>query len=178
MLNIVLAFRCFFRVLLGKEVPAEARGEKTGETPAALPAASPSPTVQASEIEKGAALLLALLQREGRLIDFLQEPIDAYDDAQIGAAVRNIHRDCRKALSEHCQLKPILDGTEDSPVVVEQGFDPGEVRLVGNVTGEPPFRGLLRHHGWKIDHFELPATTGAADPRLVTPAEVELSAVG
>src|SRR5437867_4767902 len=54
--------------------------------PAAAPA-PPSPPAKA-EPDDGAALrLLATLQQEGRLVDFLEEDIGPYSDEQIGAAV-------------------------------------------------------------------------------------------
>ena len=56
--------------------------------------------------------VLAVLQRDGRLIDFLQEELDSYTDAQIGAAVRDIHRGCRKSLHEYLTIEPIIDGAE------------------------------------------------------------------
>src|SRR5579885_2189435 len=93
--------------------------------------------------------LLAALQEEGRLVDFLTEDIAPYSDAQVGAAVRDIQAKCRKALESCVKLEPILRGAEDDPVTIETGFDPAAVRLTGNVTGGPPFRGVLRHAGWR-----------------------------
>lgn len=117
---------------------------------------------------------LALLQREGRLLDFLLEDIAAYSDAQVGAAVRDIHRGCRKAIEEHFALEPILAGDEGQPITVPVGFDPGAVRLTGNVTGEPPFRGTLQHHGWRVKEFRLPEVNPGRDEFVVAPAEVAL----
>src|SRR5439155_12614841 len=110
------------------------------------------------------------------LVDFLQEDIDAYTDAQIGAAVRDIHRGCRKALHDYLTIRPILGGPEDSPVTVAPDFDPAEIRLTGNVQGSPPFRGVLKHHGWRVEAVHLPALPGARDDSSVlAPAEVEIS---
>src|SRR5205807_739986 len=83
--------------------------------------------------------LLALLQREGRLLDFLLEDIQAYADADIGAAVRDIHRKCQAALKEHLILEPVVTQPEQATVDIPSGFDPSAVRLTGNVTGQPPF---------------------------------------
>jgi hypothetical protein len=124
----------------------------------------------------GAAVqLLAILQREGRLLDFLQEDVDGYSDAQIGAAVRDIHRGCKKALAEHMPLEPVLREAENAQVRVDPGFDPSRIRLVGNVVGEPPFTGALRHHGWRIAKVTLPSPARGTDPSVVAPAEVELA---
>ena len=94
--------------------------------------------------------VLAVSQRDGRLIDFLEEDIDAYTDAQIGAAVRDIHRGCRKSLHDYLTIEPIIDGAEEAQVQVPADFDPAAIRLIGNVNGKPPFRGVLKHHGWRV----------------------------
>ncbi|HEY1376982.1 MAG TPA: DUF2760 domain-containing protein, partial [Gemmataceae bacterium] len=117
---------------------------------------------------------LALLQREGRLLDFLMEDVQVYNDAQIGAAVRDIHRTCRKALQDHLVLEPVLSDAEGSEVTVPTGFDPSAVRLTGNVTGQPPFRGTLKHHGWRVRGLNLAPPPGGQDEFVVQPAEVEL----
>ncbi len=119
--------------------------------------------------------LLALLQREGRLLDFLLEDIQAYGNEQIGAAVRDIHRSCHKAIQEHLVLEPVLAGAEGSAVEVPAGFDPSRVRLTGNVTGQPPFRGTLQHHGWRVKEIKLAKPPEGQDEFVIQPAEVELS---
>lgn len=119
--------------------------------------------------------VLNLLQREGRLLDFLLEDVQAYSDAQIGAAVRDIHRTCRKALQDHLTLEPVMTDTEGAEVTVPVGFDPSAVRLTGNVTGQPPFRGRLVHRGWRVREIKLPQPMGGQDEFVVQPAEVELT---
>jgi hypothetical protein len=120
--------------------------------------------------------VLAVLQRDGRLVDFLQEDIDAYTDGQVGAAVRDIHRGCRKALRDYLTILPILPGDEDEPVTVAPEFDPATIRLTGNVQGNPPFSGVLKHHGWRVEAVHLPALPGARDDSaILAPAEVEVS---
>lgn len=118
--------------------------------------------------------VLALLQREGRLVDFLMEDVQGYQDAQIGAAVRDIHRQCQAALKEHLVIEPVLPKPEGSTVDVPVGFDPSAVRLVGNVTGEPPFRGTLQHHGWRVKEIKLTPPPEGQDELVLSPAEVEL----
>lgn len=118
--------------------------------------------------------LLTLLQREGRLLDFLLEDVQGYGNEQIGAAVRDIHRSCAKALHEHLTLTPILTGAEGSTVDVPVGFDPSAIRLTGNVTGQPPFRGTLQHHGWRVTAIKLSKPPEGQDEFVVQPAEVEL----
>jgi len=119
--------------------------------------------------------ILAVLQRDGRLIDFLEEEIDGYTDAQVGAAVRDIHRGCRKALRDYLAIEPVLPGAEEDRVTVAGDFDPAAVRLIGNVQGSPPFQGILRHHGWRARSTQLPALPASRDDTSVLcPAEVEI----
>jgi hypothetical protein len=117
---------------------------------------------------------LGLLQREGRLIDFLQEDIEPYDDAQIGAAVREVHRGCRAALKEVFGLSPVLKAAEGSQVEIEEDFDPTRIKLIGNIQGNPPFKGTLRHCGWKFTEVHLPEWTAKEKTDVLAPAEVEI----
>jgi Domain of unknown function (DUF2760) len=119
--------------------------------------------------------VLAVLQRDGRLVDFLEEEIDAYSDAQIGAAVRDIHRGCRKSLHDYLTIEPVIDAAEEQRVTVPVDFDPAAIRLVGNVNGSPPFQGILKHHGWRVRSVHLPLLPVARDDASVlSPAEVEI----
>ena len=117
---------------------------------------------------------LGLLQREGRLIDFLTENISGYDDAQVGAAVREIQTKCQAALNEHLEMEPVLAQEENSTVEVPAGFDPSRIRLTGNVTGQPPFRGTLLHRGWRVKAIKLAPAPEGQDEFVLQPAEVEL----
>lgn len=135
----------------------------------------PPPKEEKPPRPSGAPLrLLALLQREGRLLDFLLEDMQAYPDAQVGAAVRDIHRQCQAALKEHLVLEPVLPQAEGATVEVPAGFDPSAIRLTGNVTGQPPFRGTLQHHGWRVRELKLAAPPEGQDEFVLMPAEVEL----
>ncbi|MBI3411814.1 MAG: DUF2760 domain-containing protein [Planctomycetes bacterium] len=117
---------------------------------------------------------LALLQREGRLLDFLLEDIEAYANDQVGAAVRDIHRSCHKALRDHLVLEPVLKAAEEETVEIPAGFDPSAIRLTGNVTGDPPFKGTLRHRGWRVKEIKLAPLPEGQDQFVLQPAEVEL----
>jgi hypothetical protein len=139
------------------------------------PAPKPHPADLSAHHTDGALALLALLQREGRLVDFLRESIDDYDDEDIGAAVRDIHRGCKKVLDDHLDIEPVMPGEEDDEVKVPKGFDPGEVRLIGDVSGDPPFDGTLRHHGWRVVKASLPTLSDGVDRRVLAPAEVEVA---
>lgn len=123
--------------------------------------------------DDGALALAAWLQREGRLIDFLQEDIDDYEDEQIGAAVRAIHKGCKKVMDEGFSLERILEGEEESPVTVPVGFDPVTISLSGKVSGDPPFKGTLMHHGWRSAAVKVPVSE-TVDTKVLAAAEVEL----
>ena len=140
----------------------------------AAPAAAPATETDADPATAGALRLLALLQKEGRLVDFLEEDIEPYSDAQVGAAVRAIHAGCRKALHERMQITRIYPDEDGATVEVPAGFDAAELRLTGNVHGEPPFRGVLQHGGWRAAGVDLPRGTGL-DPAVLAPAEVEIA---
>jgi hypothetical protein len=137
----------------------------------------PPPTKQPPKpVRSEAVTLLATLQREARFVDFIKEPLDSYSDAQIGAAVRDVHRDCATVLDRLFAIRSIVDQEEGSPVEVPPGFDAGRYRLTGNVAGDPPFRGRLAHHGWEAAEVQLPAWSGTPlSARIVAPVEVELA---
>jgi hypothetical protein len=117
---------------------------------------------------------LTLLQRDGRLLDFLLEDVAAATDMDLGAGVREIHRQCQKALKEHLILEPVLPQEENTTVEVPAGFDPSAIRLTGNVTGTPPFKGMLIHRGWRVKEIKLGPLSAGQDHYVLQPAEVEL----
>jgi Domain of unknown function (DUF2760) len=140
----------------------------------AKPAAAVAAPRPSEPPENTALRLLASLQEDGRLVDFLTEEIAGYSDEQIGAATRGIHATCGKALRACVRLEPVLPGREDETVTVPAGFDPASIRLTGNVQGEPPFTGTLRHAGWRAAGVTIPARAGL-DPKIIAPAEVEIA---
>lgn len=158
-----LAIKAFFRVFKDREFAKEVtnlldptKDEKKEETQ-----------------PKQALALLALLQEEGRLIDFLQEDIADYEDEQIGAAVRNIHGKSRKVLKDMFDIVPVINDRQDGEnITVEEGFDKNEIKLVGEVSGNPPFKGELKHHGWKITKAKFPPKL--TNYAIIAPAEVEV----
>ncbi len=129
---------------------------------------------KAMDDQRRALLLFSMLQREGRLMDFLAEDLSLYEDDQIGAAARGVQESCKKLIEKHFKPLPVLDKEEGEPVTVEDNFDPASIKLIGNVSGNPPFTGILRHRGWRAGRFELPSLIAQGDPRLISPAEVEL----
>ncbi len=137
-------------------------------------ALAPSTPIDETERLTPALQMLALLQQEGRLVDFLQEDIGDYSDEQVGAAARTIHSGCRKALLERMDISRIFDDDDGATVEIAADYDANEVRLSGNVHGDPPFRGSLEHGGWRVSNVKLPEQTGG-DPAVVAPAEVEIA---
>ncbi len=119
--------------------------------------------------------LFSLMQREGRLMDFLNEDLDGYDDAQIGSAVRSIHAGCRQLVQEYLNPEPVMDQHEGAVVEVPVDFDSGVIKLTGNVVGEPPFSGILRHKGWQVGKMNLPTLSGRQNAEIIAPAEVEIT---
>lgn len=156
-----------FRVLLKAEFAARV-------TEALKALESPAQQLEPQRVHASALLLLSGLQREGRLVDFLQQDVAGFSDEQVGAAARVVHGGCRKVLREHFDFEPAAREAEGSEVTVPKGFDPQRFRLTGNVAGQPPFRGTLRHHGWVARDIRMPTLAQSLDPRLVAPAEVEL----
>jgi len=141
-----------------------------------LPAVKPAAKKKKLRVEDTTALaLLALFQREGRLIDFLEQDITSFDDAEVGAAARVVHEGCGKALHGAAKVQPLRDEEEDAKVVIERGYDAAAVKLTGNVSGKPPYRGTVRHRGWRVRKLELPRAVEGHDVTIVAPAEIEVS---
>lgn len=175
------AWICFFRVLFDGIFAAKIQQLEAGaamEPPrlgpkverhveaVVVPASAAPPPADA------ALQLLSLLQREGRLVDFLEEDVASFSDADIGAAARVVHSGCRKALREHVQLEPVRAEEEGTRVTVET--NPVEVKLTGNVQGKGPHTGTLRHRGWRAVEIKLPTVVSGHDAHVVAQAEVEL----
>lgn len=117
--------------------------------------------------------LLSLLQQSSRLVDFLKEDISSFSDAQVGAAVRKIHADCGKSLEDLITIRPLYEEKEGETISVAAGYNPNEVRIVGKIKGEPPFKGILVHRGWKAHKRSLPKKLDEL-PDVICPAEIEV----
>lgn len=181
-----LALVCFWRILLDGTfaqavlpVREADKARRLTAPPVPLPElpakVAPPPATPPPEREHASALqLLAILQREGRLIDFLQEDVASFPDPDVGAAARIVHEGCRRVVRQYLSLQPVLPQGEGEAVQVPAGFDAQRIRLTGNVTGQPPHQGSLKHHGWVATAVNLPSPSPALDPRVLAPAEVEL----
>jgi hypothetical protein len=167
------AFRCFFALLSSGEIPPDI-ARTLGFAPGTAPT-KPAIEKPAEQPADRAVQMLALFQRDGRLVDFLAEDVSPYPDSQLGAAVRTIHTSCRQVLDRYLKLEPIIASEEDQPVTVPAGFDPAAIKLLGNVAGEPPIKGLLRHRGWRVKEVSLPSLPQGAGRNIIAPAEVEVA---
>jgi hypothetical protein len=145
-------------------------------TPAAEPARPVPEQAEEGRADAEIVHLLAMFQDKGRLVDFLMDNINAYNDAQVGAAARVVHAGCKGVLQEHFRIHPIRTEQEGSTVQVPAGYSADEYRLIGKIVGAAPFSGVLVHRGWKAEMVKLPQLLRhAADRRpIIAPAEVEV----
>jgi hypothetical protein len=174
--RIPIAFGAFFSILSNPEFAARVDSLRDGHavapTPTPAAPAAPAPLTQAKP--DAALQLLGLLQRDARLIDFTQENLGAYSDADIGAAARVVHEGCCKVLREHFTIAPIRQEAEGSRITLNEGFDARAIRLTGNVVGKAPFNGSISHRGWRATEVRLPKLTESHDATVLAQAEVEL----
>ena len=175
--RVAYAFRCFFSLLFNGAIApdileAVAPVVRTGPATPAVPTSAASAAPREDHGDR-AVQLLAILQRDGRLVDFLQEDLSGYTDAQVGAAVRDVHANCRQAIDRYVQVEPVLADEEGSQTTIGATADPATVRLVGNV-GKGVGRGTVRHRGWRVGRLELPPLPDESARLVVAPAEVEV----
>jgi hypothetical protein len=144
--------------------------------PAVEPARPTRPQIEGNRADAEIVHFLAMLQEKGRLVDFLMDDINAYSDAQVGAAARVVHAGCKGVLQEHFKINPVRTEQEGSTVQVPDGYSADEYRLVGRIAGSAPFSGVLVHRGWKTDMVKLPQLLRGASEQLpaIAPAEVEV----
>lgn len=172
-----LAFGVLFDSALARRVQAGLRAlERPAPAPAPVPApapARPQPQPQPSSPASGLSVLAAL-QREGRLLDFLQQDLTGHPDEDVGAAARVVHAGCRQWLRQVLDLGPAVAEAEGTRMTVPAGFDAQRIRLTGRVAGTPPFQGTVKHGGWVATAVRLPSVSEQLDPKVLAPAEVEL----
>lgn len=176
-MRVWLAMKCFFTVLLHGEFAnrcelllKDAPLEKNQAS-----AAAPCPPAVVPASRSDAVTLLATLQREARFVDIVNESLDGYSDAQIGAAARDVLRDCGKVLARVFALRPMLEQEEGATVQVPAHYETACYRLTGDLSREPPFAGKLMHAGWQATKCDLPTWSGSGKGALVVaPAEVQL----
>ncbi len=171
--RIFLAFRSFFGILFTGRL-SEPVVLSLGLTKAAAAVTVKPPPEPPARTAEGALQLLAILQRDSRLVDFLMEDVSAYSDDQIGAAVRELHDQARQSLLRYVRLRPVIDGVENTRTTVPGGKpDLAAVKFVGNVPAEPPQAGVLRHKGWRAETVDLPPMPKTGTD-VIAPAEIEV----
>ena len=173
-MKLIFAIKIFFKLLGNKEFLEDVSRLLRGGLAPALPEPETPPQPEQSARSE-AITLLAALQREGRFVDFAKENLTPYSDAQIGAAVRDVHKGCAKALERMFGILPVLEQPEGAKIEISPETAGDMVTLVGNVAGTPPYRGTIQHAGWKISKCELPQWTGNdVSVNLIAAAEVEV----
>lgn len=175
--RLALALRAGWRILVDHDFASGVQRLERGELTASAPATVtelPKPAALRDASPDSALQLLALLQHEGRLVDFLEDNVTAYSDADIGGAARVVHAGCRKVIREYLDIEPVREEAEGVRLTLPAGFDATAVRLTGHVVGQPPFTGTLMHRGWRVRQITLPKLAEGHDVRVLTPAEVEL----
>ncbi len=175
-LALIVPWKVLFDSRLATRVASLASGAAPSAPPALVEEVAAEGNVAEAEPDTTAALqLLAILQREGRILDFLQEDIAPYSDAEVGAAARVVHQGCKRGLADYVEIAVVRAEAEGAAVVLEAGFDAARTRVTGNLVGEPPFRGTLAHHGWRVMKIRLPRLAAGHDASIVAPAEVEVA---
>ncbi len=176
-MRIVLAFRCLFNVLfqgsLSPEVLTALNLTRRESAPSKAAASKAAPAAPAVKTSDGALQILGILQRDSRLVDFLMEDIASYSDDQVGAAVRELHDQCRDSIARYVTLQPVIDGVEGT-FAKAPSADPNVVKFIGNVPAKPPSGGTLRHKGWRAAKIDLPALAAKQDAAIIAPAEIEI----
>jgi hypothetical protein len=173
-LSILVAVLVLAFSLVGGKSGAPAAPLQTPAPPVPAPVPIQPPTLAANQAEAEVVAFFGLLQEKGRLVDFLMEDVTPYEDAEVGAAARVIHQGCRQVLQEYFSISPISEAQEGAQVTVPAGYSPDRYRLVGKLTGEPPFTGTLLHKGWKTEFVKLPRIVTKEHLPSIAPAEVEL----
>ena len=188
--RIALAVSSFFSIIARPDFAASVAQLRDGvpfaapesvATPAPTPApvAAPVPAPPAAPVwqappETAALQLLGMLQREARFVDFIEQDVASFSDADIGGAARVVHEGCRKVLREHFTLAVVRNEAEGSRITLPAGFDAAAVRVTGNVVGQPPFTGTVVHQGWRVTDSRLPKLAQNHQATVLAPAEVEL----
>lgn len=175
MSRISLAFKSFFSILFGGDLPEDVASAFGFKKPPKEPPKPPAPPPPQFTPADGAVQMLAILQRDSRLIDFLMEDISGYSDEQVGAAIRAMQDSSKQALNRYAKLTPVIDGVEGTYAAVDAKANASTLKLLGNVPAEGKVKGgTLRHRGWRVEKIELPALSAKQDTRIVAPAEIEI----
>lgn len=182
-MSVGVAFRAFFAALFQREaaerirqaLDSQSEQPKLAEPKQAEKAklgASTEPKKPNPPSRSEALTLLGTLQREARFLDLVQESLDGFEDAQVGAAARDVLRDCRKTLDRMFRIEALAEQEEGETIEIPAKVSPNKLRLLGSSAST----GTIRHRGWKASCCELPTWTGSRDEAwILAPTEVEAS---
>lgn len=159
------------KLAMGGEVPTSPLTDPPTEQD--LEAASVEEDESLSAYECGAIQLLGELQKEGRLLDFLEEDLSQYGDEEIGSSVRSIHEGLKKAIVKILEKEKVINQEEESSYRVNSDYNASEIKLSGQVSDKFPLKGILVHPGWKVSKMNLPERPRQAE-EVIVPAEVEI----
>lgn len=178
-MSLGLAFTSFFKILSNASFAQKVRSLNLPDSPIIKEPIPLQKQIIEEPIKKQtrseAVTLLSSLQRDARLIDFLMENIKDYDDAQIGAAVRDVHKKSKDVLQKMFSIEPVSSLSEGQPIKVPENFDQGQYTLTGKISGKGPFNGNLEHAGWKVTKAEIPLWNGTSESaNIIAPIEVEI----
>ncbi len=188
MSRLSLAFRSFFSLLGSGKLPDDIVVELGLMRRIAVPVSPTAPAAKADQPKAaaepakpadGAVQLLAMLQQESRIVDFLMEDITPYSDEQVGQVMRGVHENCRKVLDRVMTLTPVVDGVEGTATnLAAEGLSNKQkqrIKLVGKVPPDGKAEsGILRHRGWQADKVNLPSLKQGERATIVAPAEIEI----
>lgn len=167
-----LAVRSFFSILGDGKLSDEIASELGLVSKSSRPVAPKPDAAPAVRVSDGALQVLGIFQRDSRLVDFIMEDLSAYSDEQVGGAVRSMHDECQKTLTQYFKLSPVIDGVEGA--FTKAGKTNG-VKLMGNIPPDGKAEGgILRHRGWKVDSVQLPNIPAKTDLTIIAPAELEV----
>lgn len=182
-MSVGVAFKAFFAALVDRDKAQRIRSALEGiskpmpsvpsiETPPIEKRASETSKPEPTKASRSEALtLLSTLQREARFLDLAQESLDGFDDAQVGAAAREVLRDCRKTLDRMFAIVPLAEVDEGETLHVSGGASPHELRPTGASEGT----GTVTHRGWKATCCQVPTWNGGKQEAwLLAPTEVEI----
>ncbi len=180
-MSLGVAFKAFFAALFNRQAAERLRAALQAEPQQpnltdrpAEPTSTPQPTAKpTSPVRSEALTLLSTLQREARLLDLVHESLDGFEDAQIGAAAREVLRDCRKSLDRMFAIAPITNDEEGATCQLPEQPSPAKYRLVGKSEGRS---GAIAHRGWQATRCEVPKWSGhSREALLLAPIEVDVS---
>ena len=169
-----LALKILFNGTTARQVAEAIKADAVNRIEAAAQPVSEPPVPQPARSD--AITVLAALQRDARFVDFVLEPIDGYSDAQVGAAVREVHRGCSDVIQRMFSPVAIIDQAEDSTAEVSNAAS-GLYRLTGNVSqSSGSVSGKLAHHGWVAKKCSVPEWSGDDEAiNVIGPAEIHVS---